>query len=306
MASSVPFNVGEISIQGLEFALNATPYSSDIATIDLGIIASYTTNDVKSVGVDEAGNPLPDLFDGFDVNVIKPGLPRSAFFVTPVNGATFNEAGVYTGVDTGVQVDDAGNALDSNCNVEDNRCFLGIPYPKYNGSFTANLTLFQDFTVYALADWATGLSVYNNTDRFRSQFGNYVQRNELADQLGIGATDDLPNLTPGSQEYIDAANAYAKTDRRFPTNFVRDADYIKLREVSVRYNLGRILAQTPGLDRVRTASLAFSARNVFQSSLYDGLDPEVNFNGARSLSRGSDFLTLQNPRQYYLTLSLGI
>ena len=57
---------------------------------------------------------------------------------------------------------------------------------------------------------------------------------------------------------------------------------------------------------VRTASLAFSARNVFQSTLYDGLDPEVNFNGARSLSRGQDFLTLQNPRQYFLTLSLGI
>lgn len=316
VASSVPFNVGEISVQGLELAINATPYSSDIATIDLGIIASYTTNDVESVGVDEAGNPLPDLFDGFDVNVIKPGLPRSAFFVVPVNGATFNDQGVYTGVDTGVQTNDAGEALDSDCIADDNRCFFGIPYPKYNGSFTANLTLFQDFTVYALADWATGLSVYNNTDKFRSQFGNYTQRNELADQLGIttrrdadgNVTDagDFPDLTPGSQEYTDAANDYARTDRRYPANFIRDADYIKLREVSVRYNLGRILSRTPGLDRVRTASLAFSARNVFQSSLYDGLDPEVNFNGARSLSRGQDFLTLQNPRQYYLTLSLGI
>ncbi len=316
VASSVPFNVGEISVQGLELAINATPYSSDIATIDLGIIASYTTNNVESVGLDEDGESLPNLFDGFDVNVIKPDLPRSAFYVTPVNGATFNDQGVYTGVDSGVQTDDAGNALDADCNVEDDRCFRGIPYAKYNGSFTANLTLFQDFTIYALADWATGLSVFNNTDLFRSQFGNYVQRNELRDQLGLNTerddagnvTDagDFPDLTPGTQEYTDAANAYARTDNRFDDNFVRQADFLKLREVSVRYNLGRILAQTPGLNRVRTASLAFSARNVFQTSLYDGLDPEVNFNGARSLSRGQDFLTLQNPRQYFLTLSLGI
>ena len=57
---------------------------------------------------------------------------------------------------------------------------------------------------------------------------------------------------------------------------------------------------------MRTAALAFSARNLFQTSLYDGLDPEVNFDGARSLSRGADFLTLQNPRSYFLTLTLGI
>ena len=67
-----------------------------------------------------------------------------------------------------------------------------------------------------------------------------------------------------------------------------------------------LIARTPGLERVRSASLSFAARNVWQSSKYDGLDPEVNFAGGRSLSRGQDFLTLQNPRVYYVTLQLGI
>ncbi|MGB3544308.1 TonB-dependent receptor plug domain-containing protein [Rubrivirga sp.] len=298
VASNVPFNVGEISLQGLELAINATAVQTRNFGLDLGIIASYQTNEVESVGFDGAGNPLPNLFDGFDVNVIAPGLARSTFYVTPVNGALFNDDGTYAGVDTGVQVDDNGMPLDSACNVEDNRCVRGIPYPEFNGSFTANLTLFQDFTVYALADWATGLSVFNNTDAFRAQFGNYAQRNDLADQLDT--------LTPGTQEYIDAANAFARTTGTLDDNFIREADYLKLRELTVRYNLGRLIAQAPGLNRVRTAALAFSARNLFQTSLYDGLDPEVNFNGARSLSRGSDFLTLQNPRQFFLTLTLGI
>ena len=298
VASGVPTNVGEIDIQGLELAINASPVVTRNFGLDLGIIASYQTNDVVSVGTDGAGNPLPNLFDGFDVNVIKPGLPRAAFYVEPVNGARFNDAGEFIGVDRGVQVDDAGNPLDPDCNVEDNRCFRGIPYPEFNGSFTANLTLFQDFTVYALADWATGLTVFNNTDLFRARFGNYQQRNDLQEELG--------NLTPGTQEYIDTANALARTDGGFDDNFLREADYLKLREVTVRYNLGRIIGNVESLSRVRTAALAFSARNLFQTSLYDGLDPEVNFNGSRSLSRGQDFLTLQNPRQFFLTLTLGI
>lgn len=319
VASGVPFNVGEIDLQGIELALNATPVATRNVNLDLGVIFSYQTNEVKSVGTDEAGNPLPPLYDGFDLNVIKPGLPRAAFYTTPVNGALFDENGAYAGVDAGVdETLFADEIADGLCSVEDNRCYFGNPYPEYNGSFTANLTLFRDFTIYALADWATGLSVFNNTDLFRSDFGNYAQRNDLADRLGLTTefdddgnvvdAGDFADLSPGTQEYTDAADAYARTSGAYDANFVRDADYLKLREITVRYDLGRFIGQStlPVFDRVRTAAVAFSARNVFQTSLYDGLDPEVNFDGARSLSRGQDFLTLQNPRQYYLTLTLGI
>ena len=305
VASNVPFNVGEINLQGLEFAINATAFNSRAATVDLGVILSYQDNEVRSVGIDPvSGESLPPLFDGFDVNVIKPGLPRSAFYVTPVNGALFDENGEYAGVDSGVSVDT------DDCSVEDNRCFFGVPYPDFNGSVTANITLFRDFSVYALTDFATGLGVFNNTDLFRARFGNFAQRNDLADAL-FGTTDDdgndvPPTLTPGTPEYTEAANAFARTSGNFDANFIEEADYIKLREVTVRYDLGRLISQAPGFNFVRTASVALSGRNLLQSSLYSGLDPEVNFAGARSLSRGQDFLTLQNPRTFFLTLTLGI
>ena len=189
VASSVPFNVGEIGINGLEFALNATPLVTRNAVVDLGVILSYQTNEVKSVGTDSEDNPLPPLYDGFDVNVLKPGLPRAAFYVQPVNGARFDpETGVYAGVDRGVRTNADGTAVDPNCNVADDRCYRGNPYPDFNGSFTASVNLFQDLTLYALADFATGLKVFNNTDAFRSQFGNYTQRSDLADQLGFTTT----------------------------------------------------------------------------------------------------------------------
>lgn len=336
VASNIPFNVGRIDGQGVELAINATPYATRTASVDLGAIVNYQTNEVKELGFDELGNPNPPLFDGFDLNVIRPGicpsdptlgpencptdltdgLPRAAFYTTPVNGALFDDAGNYAGVDAGIRPDniaDFQDRLDSgecelNPDTGESRCFMGIPYPEFNGSFNANVRV-GGFTFYALADWATGLSVFNNTDLFRSDFGNYQQRNDLADQL-FGYTDEdgneVPGLTPGTDEYREVADAYARTSGAYDANFIREADYIKLREISVKYNLAGLIARTPGLERVRSASLSFAARNVWQSSKYDGLDPEVNFAGGRSLSRGQDFLTLQNPRVYYVTLQLGI
>lgn len=306
VASNRPTNVGEIVGQGLEFALDATPVARRNVAVNLGVILNYATNEVKSVGVDSEGEPLPPLYDGFDINVIRPGLPRSAFYLPPVNGALFDADGVYLGVDTGVDSElHAAQIEAGTCSLEDDRCFLGVPYPEWSGSFSANVTLFRDLTIYALADWATGLSVHNGTRGLQARFGNNSERNRLADQLGIGSADDLPDLTPGTQEYTDAANAYARTLGTLDANLIEDADYLKLREVSVRYNLGRLISQAPGFDRVRTASLSVSARNLFTTTKYGGLDPEVNYAGARSLSRGQDFLTLQTPRVIYASLSLG-
>lgn len=322
-----PVNIGEITGQGVEFQLSSTVFSMQNASLELGAIFNYSDNKVNDIGDNQP------LFDGFDLNVIRAGvcvenpntlpsdcagtvtsgLPRSAFYATPVNGATFAADGSYSGIDSGITDAnraeyqariDSGECADFEGTSQD-RCFMGTPYAKYNGSFTANVTLFRDFTVYALADWSTGLKVFNNTALFQGLFGNNFERNQLRDQLGIGGTDDITDLTPGTAEYNTAADAYARTSGSFDANFVEDADFLKLRELSVRYNLGRYIGEIPGFDRVRTASLAFAARNLFTTSKYSGIDPEVNFAGANSTSRGQDFLTLQNPRQFFLTLQLG-
>lgn len=342
VASLVPFNVGRVDGQGLEFSLTSTPISARNFALDLGAVFSYQTNEVIELGENPVtGNPNPALYDGFDVNVIRPGicayaenvgddyspelrgedcptnitdgLPRSAFYTTPVNGARFNEDGTYAGVDAGINASNLAeyqDRLDSgeceyNPSSGSSRCYFGLPYPKYNGSFTANATIFRDLSVYALVDYAVGLSVLNNTRNFQLAFGNDEESAQLADQLGIGSADDFPNLTPGTQEYMDAADAYARTNRNFDANLIEDADYLKLREISVRYSLNRLLATVPA-SPVRTASLTLAGRNLFTSTPYSGVDPEVNFAGARSLSRGQDFLTLQQPRVIYATLTVGL
>ncbi|OZC02095.1 carboxypeptidase-like regulatory domain-containing protein [Rubricoccus marinus] len=342
VASLVPLNVGRVDGQGIELGLRGTVLDMAAASLELGAVLSYQTNEVKELGINPFTlNPNAPLYDGFDVNVIRPGtcayqtdvpddysprqtaedcptfitdgLPRSGFYTTPVNGALFNDAGAYIGVDAGINEDNVDLYMDRlesgeceyNPTSGDSRCFYGTPYPEYNGSFTANISLFRDFRVYALFDWAVGLKVLNNTRNFQLAFGNDRERAELADQLGIGSTDDFPNLTPGTQEYTDAANAYARTSRNFDANLIEDADYIKFRELSISYDLAGLLRRVPQ-SPVRTAQFTIAGRNLFTSTPYSGVDPEVNFAGARSLSQGQDFLTLQNPRVIYATLTVGI
>ena len=295
-------NVGQVQAQGVELALTATPISSSRTQLDLGVTYAYQTSEVTDLG------GSPPIYDGFDLNVYREGLPRSAFYTPAVNGALFDEDGVYDGVD--VQQADPDVDSETNPDASFGRTFFGQPFPQHFGAFRANLRLFGGLEFYALVDYATGFQLFNNTKLFAARFGNYALRNELADQL-FDETDDDGNvvreapLEPGTPEYIEAANAYARTNGNYDANFIEDGDYLKLREITLSYDFSSLIQRT-GVPSIRSFRVSLTGRNLLTSTKYSGPDPEVNFDGSRSLSRGQDFLTLQTPRTYTLTLSLGL
>ena len=89
-------------------------------------------------------------------------------------------------------------------------------------------------------------------------------------------------------------------------NWIEEADFVKLREVSLRYDFTDLLRKANVNRYLRSFSLAISARNLWFSSDYSGPEPEVNFAGARSSTRASDFLTLPQPRVIYFTINVGL
>ncbi len=279
-ASSVPFNIGRSSADGFESHLQSALFDDPNFGLDLSLIWNYQTNTVEDLG---GAQPI---FDGFSNNVIKEGLPKHEFFLPPVLGAKFDANGKYAGV-----------------NVGSERVALGNPVPSHTGSFTINIRLLRNINIYALMDWALDRKLFNNTARFAARFGNYVPRNILANKLGLATGSAVdPNitpLTPGTPEYNDAANAYAKTDGNYNANFIEDAKFFKLREISVSYNFSEFLPDLFGSNNyIKELILGFSARNIFTSTPYSNVDVEVNHNGSRSLTYGSDFLTLQSPRTF--------
>lgn len=273
-ASAVPFNVGAVEGKGVEASIRVTPVRTRNFQLDFGIIGNYADNEVTDLG---GAQPI---FDGFDLNVVAEGLPESAFFVQAVNGATFDENGVFNGVD-----------------LDAERSFRGRVVPEYNGSFDVTARI-QNLSIYALAEWAANVSVFNNTALFASQFGNNAERNNLTAQLA--------ELTPQTPEYVETANALARTNPLFDDNYIEDAGFYGLSEVSVSYNLTSLLRNDLSASFVKNLTLTASGRNLLLESPYSGLDPGVNFSGSRSGSRNQDFLTLQRPRVFNFTVSLGL
>ena len=143
----------------------------------------------------------------------------------------------------------------------------------------------------------------DGTYRFATRFGNNPQFNELAAQLG-------PNgLTPGTPEYRQAANQFAElanSDEVSASNFLEDADFLKIREIGVGYDFTDLINRAVQADLpVRQFKIRLSGRNLFTFTEYEGPDPQVNQTGARTITQGTDFLTLQTPRTFSATLSVG-
>jgi TonB-dependent SusC/RagA subfamily outer membrane receptor len=293
---TVPRNVGEITGQGVETQLDIAVLDLDNYQVDVSANYSYQTSEVKQLG----GQLIQG---GFERNVIKEGLPPGAFFGFEVDGAQFTENGVYNGPNIVDQNDDGEITLDD-------RVQLGNPNPDHYGGFSINARLFGDLTISGRAEYQVGQQVYNGTYRFATRFGNNPRFSELSGQIlgpdGEAGTGNEP-LSPGTSEYRSAANEFAEfqnSDRVSASNFLEDADFLKIREIGIGYDFTGLVDEAVELP-VREFRVRLSGRNLFTFTEYGGPDPQVNQTGARTITQGTDFLTLQTPRTYTATLSVG-
>lgn len=288
--TATPINIGKSEGWGFESLIQAKPFTSDKFQLELSLTNSFQKNEVTDMG---GAQPI---FDGNTINVIKVGSPKHAFYDYKIKGALFNADGTYAGVDR-----------------ETEKSYLGNPIPEYNGAFSVNFNFLKNFNLNVLTDWATGYQVLNDSKRFAIYFGrnlggpNNKRYRELQDLLGIRDWyDDVQAVTVGSTEYIAAGHEYARMDYRYKSNYIEDGDYFKLREVSFSYSFKDLLPKIYKGRIVSDLVLGISGRNLWTTTKYSGADIEVNYAGARSLTRGQDFLTLQQPRVYNLWLRVSL
>jgi len=244
---------------------------------------NYQKNEVKDLG---GAQPI---FGPFDLNVIAEGMSKHAFYTRKVIGALFNEDGTYAGPD-----------------VEAERSYCGTPIPPYTGSFGLNLRIFKNFRIDVLAEWATGHSMFNNTKLFANYLGtafglgaNTGEYQDLQELLGLAdwGRGNTP-LTPGTSAYEGAAHEYAKLNYDYDSNYIEEADYFKIREVSISYSFKDLIPKVYGTRLISDLVVGVSGRNLWTTTKYSGADVELNFDGSRGLIRGQDFLTLMQPRVY--------
>ncbi len=250
-------NFGSLENKGYEIMLTLVPVQTKDLKWEMTTI--YNRNENKAVKIGQALT-LFSTNAGAPVAIVE-GQPIGVFYGTyfarGTDGAiTTNAAGIPLAA-TGVT-----------------RKVIGNPNPDYTASVVNELS-YKKWNFRAQIDAVQGVDVFNADFRTRQGVGN-----------GTVAEQEQRGSIP--RGYI--TGVYAIEEWR-----VDDGSFIKLREVSLSYNIGKF-------KFINNLSLNFSGRNLISVDNYKGYDPEVNSAGQSTLLRGIDFGATPIPR----TFSFGI
>lgn len=271
-------NFGTLENKGFEVVLTGAPIRNKDLRWDVTLIYNKNTNKVTNLGAPlalfatNAGAPIA-LVPGYPVGVF-----YGTFFardaagnqVKNTAGIPQTERGTQSSVTTYAPQRDA-NGLPTGTTL---RKIIGDPNPDFTATLVNEIS-FKKFNFRAQLDIVQGVDVFNADWRTRQGVGNGL----VAEQEHMGK---LP------RGYI--AGIYAIEEWR-----IDDGSFVKLRELSLGYNIGTVKG-------IGDLNISVSGRNLISWDNYKGFDPEVNAAGQSTLLRGIDFGAVPIPRTFAFTL----
>ncbi|QYA25469.1 SusC/RagA family TonB-linked outer membrane protein [Gramella sp. MT6] len=302
-------NAGEIENRGWEFILRGTPVQSEDFRWDVSFNASYNRNEVKSIreGIEEIVVGSQFGYGGSSVTIkLLEGEPYGNIFGTSYSRFGADENSIY--LNEGLPIIVGENGFPSR---NSSQLVLGNTTPKWIGGLKNDFT-FKGFDFSFLIDFRAGVDQYNQYDNFFSAFGiaEYtLNRNETIVFDGVLA-DGSPNtqsvwlgqgVGPDGRDY--GAGFYRNTYRTVSENFVQDAAFIKLRNLTLGYNFQENVLKVLPFESAR---ISVAANNIILYTPWDGFDPESFSSGAGGNATGLTGLGYPGVRSYFFTLNLGL
>ena len=158
--------------------------------------------------------------------------------------------------------------------------------PDFRMSFINDLS-FKNFSLHGVVDWQQGGAILNLT-RLLYDFGQ--------------VTVDYADPIPGSTQTVGQRRiaGFGKTAR----TYIERATFVKLREVTLTYDLPQFAVRNLWRG-TRYVRVSLSARNLFTSSPYTGLDPEVSNFGNQAVGRNIDVAPFPPSRSFWFGIDLG-
>jgi TonB-linked SusC/RagA family outer membrane protein len=137
---------------------------------------------------------------------------------------------------------------------------IGETTPDFHFGISNNVT-WKGFSFYGLIDAQVGGQVYNRTKQRSYQY----QRSSDVDQGGKAEAEKKP-----IEYYLALYNANTVNSW-----FVEDGGYVKLREVSVKYQLPITWLRSVSRMGISGVTVGLIGRNLLTSTEYSGYDPDI-------------------------------
>ncbi len=321
-------NAGEITNQGVEVSLNVRPVTNETVAWDVGLQFGRNRGNVESLAGAEF---VPYNTEGFTGAI---GSSTVGYAPGVLRGLDFARCGI---TDPTFGVGPNGEPLSTYCGgapegalfvgsdgqpvVDPTERVIADPNPEWTAGLNTSVTLFGKLRLGGLLDIRRGGQVWNGTRGILYTFGTHrdteiwrertatLGDNYLTDVYpdvvcldAAGATSDTcAPLFSGPAEaeawFRGEGGGFGQTGRQF----IEDADFVKLREVSVSYLFDDPWVQRMGLS---TIDLRLAGRNLAMWTDYKGLDPEANLGGAEFLTQGIDYFSNPFTRSFVLSVNL--
>lgn len=279
-------NIGNLENNGFEFVLNTTNILTENVTWKTSFNFATNTNEITS---------LPNAEDQITGrNILREGEAINSFYMVEYAGVN---------VDTGdaeyvLNTENADGTLNKGVTNDFSlaeRVVVGNPNPDIIGGFSSTLNYKTiDFSFTFQGQW--GAQLYNNAGQYQETgFGNgldnqdeYVYNNRWQN--------------PGDVTDVPQARLFTNNGHSTSTRYLQDADFIRLRNLTLGYSLPNQTLERLGMSRVR---IYVSGLNLLTFTDYRGYDPESsNDDGNTNTNVGSTFYSSPPARVYTMGVNL--
>jgi TonB-linked SusC/RagA family outer membrane protein len=301
-------NSGKLSNQGVEFTASAKIVNTTNFHWEFGVSVGHYKNKILELPADIYGSSTAGLTNGsfttkvYDGEVLTSvGNPAGVFygyktlgvFATAKDAADaglkiVNNDGSYSYFKAG---DVIFNDYDGNKIIDaKDKQIIGNPNPDLYGTIS-NQFNYKKFTLSALIAYSYGNDVYNYQRSMLEAGVDYSNQSTI--MMSRWTTEGQVTAQPKAVFGDPMGNA------RFSDRWIEDGSYIRLKTLSLAYNL------PIKSNFIESVNVWVSANNVFTLTKYLGVDPEFSTQNS-VLYQGVDAGLVPQTRSYFLGIRLSL
>lgn len=272
-------NIGNLENKGLELSLNTVNIDKAFkwnTTFNI----SFNQNKVTNLVVESL--PMGDIAGRGEAILLEEGQALGTLY-----GYIWGGVDPETG--NGYYVDRNGESTFTPS--PEDRTIIGNANPKFFYGLN-NTISYKGFALNIFLEGSQGNDMLNAT-RIDSE-GMSDPKNQLLSVNNrwrqAGDITDIPKAS------------WASTDNsRISTRFIEDASYMRVKTITLSYDIPKDLLVKINIDRVKVYA---TSENLFTITNYSGFDPEVNAYGGSNTMKGIDYGTYPQTRNIIFGLNL--
>ena len=288
-------NIGKLENKGLEITLS-TNYKIGQVTWTNRFNYAMNRNKVKSLG---GASEMVSQANGVIDFITKVGEPIGNYYTYVTDGVYQNQAELETDIANGIIVPNAQPGdlrfkkygKDDVINADDKQ-ITGNYMPDFTYGYSTTLA-YKGFDFSFALQGVYGNEIANINRRYLANMeGN-------ANQLALAKNRWISPSQPGNGDVYRANRASTGMNSVISSWHIEDGSYMRIREITLGYNLPKHLLKKIGVSGLRIYGSAF---NPFTFTNYSGYNPEVSTNSS-PIMQGVDYGTYPLSKSFVFGLN---